>query len=397
MNASDDGPDEVGDETKLQLLGRDPQAQHGFVNMPIYRGSTVLFPTLDDLLRYDQDYTYGRRGTPTVRALETAIAELEGGARTFVAPSGLAAVTAVLMAHVGQGDHILISDSVYQPTRRVSERLLGRMGVTVSFYDPCIGAGIAALMTERTRLVVAESPGSQTFEMQDIPAIAAACRERNVLLAVDNTWATPLYCKPLALGADISIMAATKYIVGHSDAMLGLITVNERALPAMQRTHEDLGLCAGPEDCFLALRGLRTLAVRLERHGASALALAKWLETRAEVARVLHPALPSNPGHALWQRDNSGSTGLFSIVLKPAPHAAVAAMVDGLALFGMGYSWGGFESLIVPFDCAPYRTATAWEPEGPALRLHIGLEAVEDLKSDLAAGLERLTAAAAKA
>jgi len=383
---------ELTDETKLLLLGRDPEAHHGFVNTPIYRGSTVLFPTLDALLRYNQEYTYGRRGTPTVRALETAIAGLEGCHRTWVAPSGLTAVTAVLLAFTAAGDHILVADSVYQPTRRVSGRLLGRMGVDVTYYDPTIGADIADLITDKTRLVMAETPGSQTFEMQDVPAMAAACQARGVWLAVDNTWATPLYCKPMALGADVSIMAATKYIVGHADAMLGLISANERAAPFVQRAHEDLGLCAGPEDCFLGLRGLRTLAVRLQRHGASALELARWLEQRPEVARVLHPALPSHPGHDIWLRDFAGSTGLFSIVLHPVSQTALAAMLDGLALFGMGYSWGGFESLIIPFDAAPYRTATAWHPEGPALRLHIGLEDAEDLKADLEAGFARLNA-----
>jgi cystathionine beta-lyase len=396
MTGNNDEGGEKGwaDETKLLHLGRDPSAQHGFVNPPIYRGSTVIFPTVEALRRYDQEYTYGRRGTPTVRALEGAIAALEGGHRSWVAPSGMAAVTAVLLAFTAAGDHILVSDSVYQPTRRASNRLLARYGVSVTFYDPLIGSGIAELITDKTRLVVVEAPGSQTFEMPDIPAIAAACRARGIWLAADNTWAAGLYCKPLALGADVSIMAGTKYIVGHADAMLGLITANERAAPMIQRAHEDLGLCAGPEDCFLGLRGLRTMAVRLERHRASALAIAEWLETRPEVARVLHPVLPSHPGHAIWRRDFTGSSGLFSVILHPAAPESLAAMLDGLALFGMGYSWGGYESLIIPFDATSYRTATRWQPEGPALRLHIGLDNVEDLKRDLAAGFARLTAKA---
>jgi cystathionine beta-lyase len=385
-----DHPQEWSDETKLLHLGRDPAAQHGFVNAPIYRGSTVIFPTLDALHRYDQSFTYGRRGTPTVRALETAIAVLEGGHRSWVAPSGLAAITAVLTAFTAAGDHVLVADTVYQPTRRVSDRLLSRFGVGISYYDPSIGAGIAELITEKTKLVIAESPGSQTFEVQDIPAIAAVCRDRGVWLAVDNTWATGLYHKPLALGADISIVAATKYIVGHADAMLGLVTATERAAPFIQRAHEDLGLCAGPEDCFLALRGLRTLAVRLERHRNSALEVAAWLAEQPQVARVLHPGLPGHPGHALWRRDFTGSSGLFSIVLHPVSKTALAAMLDNLALFGMGYSWGGYESLAIPFDATSYRTATKWAPEGPALRLHIGLDAPADLKLDLAQGLERL-------
>jgi cysteine-S-conjugate beta-lyase len=385
-----DNTHQWSEETRLLSLGRDPSAQHGFVNTPIYRGSTVLFPTVEALQRYDQEYTYGRRGTPTVRALEAAMAALEGGARSWVVPSGLAAVTAVLVAFTSAGDHILIADSVYQPTRRVADRLIARFGVSVTYYDPLIGAGIAGLITDRTRLVLAESPGSQTFEIQDIPAIAAACRARGVWLAVDNTWSGGLYHKPLALGADISIMAATKYIVGHADAMLGLVTVNERAAPFMQRAHEDLGLCAGPEDCFLGLRGLRTLAVRLERHRASALDVAAWLEQQPQVARVLHPALPSHPGHAIWSRDFSGSSGLFSVILHPVSKAALATMLDGLVLFGMGYSWGGYESLVVPFDATSYRTATKWAAGGPALRLHIGLDNPQDLKLDLAAGLDRL-------
>jgi cystathionine beta-lyase len=393
MGADDEhGAGDWSDETKLLSLGRDPHAQHGFVNTPIYRGSTVLFPTYDALRRYDQAYLYGRRGTPTVRALEGAIAALDGGHRTWVAPSGLAAITAVLVAFTQAGDHILVTDAVYHPTRRVSDRLLGRYGVSVTYYDPLIGGGIADLITDKTRLVIAESPGSQTFEMQDIPAIATACKARDVWLAVDNTWATPLYCKPLALGADIAIMAATKYIVGHADAMLGLVTANERAAPFLSRAHEDLGYCAGPEDCFLGLRGLRTLALRLARHGESALAMARWLQARPEVARVLHPALPDDPGHALWSRDFTGSSWLFSIILHPVSQAQLAALLDGLKLFGMGYSWGGYESLIIPFDASSYRTATSWTPEGVALRLHIGLENVEDLQADLAAGFARMNA-----
>jgi cystathionine beta-lyase len=380
------------DETKLLYLGRDPRAQHGFVNTPIYRGSTVLFPTLEVLSHHDQEYTYGRRGTPTVRALEGAIAALDGGHRTWVAPSGLAAITALLIAFTQAGDHILVSDSVYSPTRRVADRLIARFGVSVTYYDPLIGRGIAELFTDKTRLVFAESPGSQTFEVQDIPAIAAACKARGVWLAVDNTWATPLYCKPLALGADVALIAATKYIIGHADAMLGLITANERATPFLQRAHEDLGLSAGPEDCFLGLRGLRTLGVRLARHSESGLAMARWLQARPEVAGVLHPALPGDPGYDLWKRDFTGSSGLFSIILHPAPKAALAVMLDHLKLFGMGYSWGGYESLIIPFDASHYRTATKWSAEGPALRLHIGLENVEDLQVDLTAGFDRLNA-----
>lgn len=384
----------ASDKTRLVHLGRDPQKQHGFVNTPIYRGSTVLFPTMESLLAYDSEYTYGRRGTPTIAALEEAITALEGGHRSWVAPSGLAAVTAVLMAFVKAGDHILITDSVYEPARRVAGRLMARFGIDVTYYDPAIGEGIADLITSKTRLVMAESPGSQTFEIQDVPAIARICRQHDIFLSFDNTWATPLYCKPLALGADVSIHAATKYVVGHADAMLGLITANERAAPLIQQAREDLGFCAGPEDCYLGLRGLRTMGIRLDRHGASAIAMAEWLAQRPEVAKVLHPALPGHPGHDLWKRDFTGSSGLFSIILKPCSKDALAAMLNGMALFGMGYSWGGYESLMIPFNCTAYRTATQWRPEGFTLRLHIGLDDVEDLKADMEAGFARLNAAA---
>ncbi|MGH6831578.1 MAG: cystathionine beta-lyase, partial [Methyloceanibacter sp.] len=264
--------------------------------------------------------------------------------------------------------------------------------VTITYYDPLIGAGIERLITKKTKVVFTESPGSQTFEVQDMPAIAAAAHAAGAVVILDNTWATPLYYKSFAHGADVSIQAATKYIVGHADAMLGAITMTEETAPAVAKTHEDLGLCPGPEDVYLGLRGLRSLGVRLERHQQSGLELARWLAERPEVERVLHPALPSHPSHALWTRDFTGASGLFSIVLKPVSHARLAAMLDGLELFGMGYSWGGFESLILPFDPRAYRTATTWQAEGPAVRLHVGLEDVDDLKADLDAGFARLRA-----
>jgi cystathionine beta-lyase len=268
--------------------------------------------------------------------------------------------------------------------------VLKRLGIETTYYDPLVGAGIKGLFKPNTKLVFAESPGSQTFEVQDVPAIAAAAHAAGALLVLDNTWATPLFYKSFAHGADVSIQAATKYIVGHADAMLGAITANEAVWPKVARTHDELGLCPGPEDVYLGLRGLRSLGVRLARHQASSLALAEWLAKRPEVARVIHPALPSDPGHAIWKRDFTGSSGLFAVVLKPASKKAVAAMLDGLELFGMGYSWGGFESLIIPFDPSTYRTATHWNGEGPALRIHVGLEDVDDLKDDLEAGFARL-------
>jgi cystathionine beta-lyase len=379
-------------ETRLAHAGRAPARHHGFVNTPIYRGSTVLFPTLASLEANAQDFTYGRLGTPTVRALEDAIAELEGGHRTLLTPSGLSAIATALLAFVSGGDEVLVSDSVYRPTRRFCDHVLKRLGVRTTYYDPLIGAGIKDLLGEKTKVVFTESPGSQSFEVQDIPAIVAAAHGAGAVVIMDNTWATPLFFKPFAHAVDVSIQAATKYIVGHADAMLGAITASEGAARAIETAHEDLGLCPGPEDAYLGLRGLRTLSVRLARHQQSGLELARWLAGRPEVARVLHPALPSDPGHALWKRDFTGASGLFAIVLNPVSHAALAAMLDGLSLFGMGYSWGGFESLILPFDPRAYRTATTWHAEGPALRLHVGLEDVDDLKADLEAGFVRLAA-----
>jgi cystathionine beta-lyase len=379
-------------DTRLAHAGRAPSRHHGFVNTPIYRGSTVLFPTLASLEANEQDFTYGRLGTPTVKALEEAIAELEGGTRTLLTPSGLSAIAATLLAFVSAGDEMLVSDSVYRPTRRFCDHVLKRLGVKTIYYDPLIGAGIKNLLGPKTKLVFTESPGSQTFEVQDIPAIAKAAHEAGAVVVLDNTWATPLYFKPFDHGVDVSIQAATKYIVGHADAMLGAITVNQKAAPIVEKAHDELGLCPGPEDVYLGLRGLRSLSVRLARHQQSGLELARWLEGRLEVARVLHPPLPSDPGHVLWRRDFTGASGLFAIILRPASHAALAAMLDGLNLFGMGYSWGGFESLILPFDPSDYRTATKWQARGPALRLHVGLEDVGDLKADLEAGFERLVA-----
>lgn len=380
-------------ETEVVHLGRKPFEQHGFVNTPVYRGSTILFPTLDALRAYSQPYTYGRRATPTTKALEEAITHLEGGAATILTSSGLAAISTAILAFVAAGDHVLIVDSVYQPARSFADKMLKRLGVEITYYDPLIGADIATLFRPNTRLVMVEAPGSQTFEMQDIPAIAAAAHAKDIWVLADNTWATPLYCKPLALGADVSIQAATKYIVGHADAMLGAVTANARAAKFIDDAKERLGTCPGSEETYLGLRGLRTLAVRLEQHQRSGLAVAQWLAARPEVDRVLHPALPSDRGHAIWKRDFTGACGLFSIVLKPVPQKALAAFLDGLKLFGMGYSWGGYESLIVPFDPAAYRTATRWHGPGPALRLHIGLEAVDDLVDDLALGFERMKGA----
>jgi cysteine-S-conjugate beta-lyase len=379
-----------GAATQIVHHGRHPEAQHGFVNTPVYRGSTVLFPTLAKLKSRDQAYTYGRRATPTTHALEDAITELAGGASTILTSSGLCAVSTALLAFVQSGDHILMTDSVYQPTRTFCDKMLTRLGVETTYYDPLMGENVSDLIKANTRLIFVESPGSQTFEMQDIPAIAKVARAKNIWLLADNTWASPLFSKPLALGADVVIEAATKYIVGHADAMLGAVTANARAAKHLDNAKEALGTCPGSEETYLALRGLRTLHVRLAHHMQSALDMARWLEGRLEVSRVLHPALETHPGHGIWKRDFTGASGLFSIVLKPVSEKALAAFLDGLMLFGMGYSWGGYESLIIPFDPKTYRTATRWSEAGPALRLHIGLEDINDLKADLDAAFTRL-------
>jgi cystathionine beta-lyase len=394
MTGSDDKrPRPRRPATDIAHAGRDPFAHHGFVNPPVYRGSTVLFKTMESFEKRNQRYVYGRRGTPTSEALEQAIARLEGGARTWLAPSGAAAIATALLAFTKAGDHILVTDAVYVPTRKMCDGVLKRFGVETTYYDPTIGGDIARLMRPNTSLVFGESPGSQTFEVQDVPAIAAAAHGGGALMMLDNTWASPLYFKPFTHGVDISIQAATKYIVGHADAMLGAITVTEPLASRLASEAGGLGICAGTEEMYLGLRGFRTIGVRLERHWRSGVEMARWLEQRPEVSRVLHPALPSHPQHGLWQRDFAGASGLFSIVLKPCPKKAVAAMLEGLELFGMGASWGGFESLVLPFDAVASRTATAWTPEGPTVRLHIGLEDVEDLKADLEAGFARLKAA----
>ena len=378
--------------TKLVTAGRDPAANHGIVNPPVYHASTILFRSAEAFRNRDQEYTYGRRGTPTSTALETAVAEIEGGHACCLTSSGLAAICTALMAFARSGDHVLIADTVYRPTRNFADTMLARIGVTVEYYDPLIGAGIADLLRDETTVVFTESPGSQTFEMQDLPAIARAAHAGGAVVITDNTWASPYYFDPFAHGADVSVQAATKYIVGHSDVMMGTITAGEEHWPALRETHLLLGQCAGPDDIYLALRGLRTLGVRLRQHMETGIALATWLEQRPEVAEVMHPALPSHPGHDLWRRDFSGASGLFSIRLKSTDRAAVDAMIDGLALFGIGASWGGFESLVLPFDPASYRSATPWTREGHCVRIHAGLEDVEDLKADLEKGFERLNA-----
>jgi cystathionine beta-lyase len=395
-NGGDDGrsnPQHA--ETTLVTAGRDTKAQKGFVNPPVVHGSTVLYPTAEDLHAHRGEFQYGRRGTPTTKALQEALMALEGPqcAGVGIAPSGLSAITTTLLAMLKSGDHLLVCDNAYRPTRNFCDGLLRGYGIETTYFDSLIGAGIAGLFKPNTKAVLVEAPGSQSFEMPDIPAIASIAHARGALVIDDNTWATPLFHRSLDQGVDISMQAATKYIGGHSDIMFGTISANAKAWPQLSEAIRLLGVCAGPDDVFLALRGLRTLAVRLAQHHRSGLEMARWLATRPEVVRVLHPALESDPGHAIWKRDFTGASGLFSIVLKPKPQKAVDALLDAVTLFGMGYSWGGFESLVIPFDCTPYRTATPWAPGGPALRLHIGLENVEDLKADLARGFAAFNAA----
>ena len=381
--------------TRLITAGRDTKAQHGFVNPAVFHGSTVLYPTADDLHAHRGEFQYGRHGTPTTKALQQVLMELEGPqcAGVGIAPSGLAAISTTLLSVLKAGDHVLVCDSIYRPTRNFCNGMLARYGVETTYFDPLVGSGIEQLLKPNTRAVVVEAPGSQSFEMPDIPAIAAVAHAHGALVIDDNTWATPLYHRSLEQGVDISMQAATKYIGGHSDIMFGTISANEKAWPLIAEGIRLLGVCAGPDDVFLALRGVRTLGVRLAQHHRSGLEMARWLAARPEVIDVLHPALESHPGHAIWKRDFTRASGLFSIVLQPRPQAAVDAMLDTLTLFGMGYSWGGFESLAIPFDCASYRTATRWAPGGPTLRLHIGLENVEDLKADLERGFAAFNAA----
>lgn len=382
-----------GPATQVAHLGRDPARHLGAINTPVYRASTILFDSVADYEAsqrgYSRSLNYGLRGLPTVTDLQAAFASLEGGHAALAVPSGLAATTLPLLALTSAGDHVLVTDSVYGPTRRFCDNHLTRLGVEVGYYDPLVGAGIESAMRPNTRVVFAESPGSLSFEVQDVPAIASVAHAHGALLLLDNTWATPLHFRAFDHGVDVSVHAGTKYLGGHSDLLIGLIVGGKAAFPRLHRFWTDTGVTASSDDCFLALRGLRTLAVRLARHQSSAMRIAQWLRDRAEVAEVVYPALPGARGHELWKRDFAGACGLFGVILKPAPKARVDAMLNGLRWFKLGVSWGGFESLILPINDA-VRTVTRWSPEGPYLRLHVGLEDPDDLIDDLAAGLARL-------
>jgi cystathionine beta-lyase len=375
-----------GMHTRLAHIGNDPRDFFGFVNPPVVHASTVLFPDAATMAARNQKYTYGTRGTPTTDALSSAIDALEGSAGTILVPSGLAAVTIPLLAFLSAGDHVLIVDSVYHPTRNFADTMLKRLGVEVDYYDPLVGAGIGALMKPNTRVVFTESPGSNTFEMQDIPAIAKEAKARGAVVMMDNTWATPLYFRPLEHGVDISIHAATKYPAGHSDVLLGTVSANEACWKRLEETHFTMGCCAAPDDVYQVMRGLRTMGVRLERHQENALDIARWLQGQPGVAQVLHPGLESFAGHAIWKRDFSGASGIFSIVLAGGGERQAHAFLDALEIFGLGYSWGGYESLAVHVWLGD-RTVAKGDYGGPVIRLQIGLENPEDIKADLSRGL----------
>lgn len=378
-------------ETQLSSAGRKSKQHFGVVNTPVYRASTILYPNAAALDARDMPYTYGRRGNPTVESLEEAINLLEGAKKTIFIPSGLNAVATALMSVCSHGDHVLMVDTCYAPSRIFCDKTLKRFGIETTYYDPLIGADIRSLLRPNTRAVFCESPGSLTFEVQDIPAIAKVAHAHGAAVLLDNTWATPLHYPALLRGADLSIQAVTKYIGGHADVMMGYVAANEPYASRLAEFHNTSGLYVSGDDCFLALRGLRTLSVRLKRHQESATTLARWLKTRPEVSRVLYPALEDDPGHLIWKRDFTGACGLFGVVLKPTSHKAVSALLDGLIHFGLGFSWGGYESLAVPSDIR--RTATKFEADGPVLRIHAGLEDVGDLIDDLSRGFERLKAA----
>ena len=388
------------EETTIVHSGLHPEKFEGAVNPPVFHASTILSQTVEEYRRKRNDRMqempgtyYGRLGTPTTESLQEAIAELEGGHRCVVYPSGLAACSGALLAFLSAGDHVLMSDSVYGPTRNFAQGTLKRFSVATTFFDPLLGRSIEPLIQPNTRVIYLESPGSLTFEVQDVPAIAEAAHRRGITVIMDNTWGV-LHFKPFAHGVDVSVQAATKYIVGHSDAMLGAITCTKEAWPKLRGSTYELGQTAGPDDIYLGQRGLRTLAVRLKQHWQAGITLAEWVARQKEVERVLHPGLPGDPGHAIWKRDFTGACGLFGVVLKEGvSDRALCAMIDGLDLYGIGASWGGFESLIVPFDPREARTATQWPHKGPGFRIHAGLENVEDLRADLEAGFERLRAA----
>ena len=387
-------------DTLVTAAGRHPEGNFGVVNPPVYHASTITFETLEEFQTRDRPNAgkipqYGRSGTPTQFAFEEAITAMHGGYDTIAYPSGLAALAAAAMAFLKNGDHMLMADTVYGPSRsRVAGTLMARAGIETSFFDPAVGTDIDSLIQPETRVIFMESPGSLTFEMMDIPAICAVAKDRGVTTIVDNTWSSPYFCQPIALGVDVVCEASTKYVVGHSDVMMGTVTVsNSEQHQQLKNISNALGYHAAPDDCYLALRGLRTIAVRLPRHQENALKVAKWLQERPEIREVRYPALPDAPGHAIWKRDHSGASGLFSVVMAAGDWTAGAAMIDGLERFGLGASWGGYESLVLPAYPEKMRTAIPWPHQTPTMRFHIGLEDTDDLVDDLEAGLARYSSA----
>lgn len=378
-----------GINTRLAHDGYNPRDYHGFVNPPVVRASTVLFPDTDTMDNNGQKYTYGTRGTPTSDALCDAINALEGSAGTVCVPTGLAAVTLPLLAFLKPGDHALFVDTIYNPTRHFADTILKRFNIEVEYYPPEIGSNIAQFIKPNTKVIFTESPGSNTLEIQDIPAITKIAHEHDIIVMMDNTWATPVYFKPLEYGVDISIHAATKYPAGHADILFGTVSANERHWPQLIETHGTMGLCAAPDDTYQILRGLRTMGVRLKHHQESAFTIARWLENKPQVAKVLHPGLASNEGHELWKRDFSGASGLFSFSLKDQDAQAAKKFVDALEIFGLGYSWGGYESLAIVPNLSD-RTVAKKDYGGTVIRLQIGLEDVEDLIVDLEHGFAAL-------
>lgn len=381
-------------ETRLTHFGTAPAHCGGVVNLPPHRASTILFGNLADFEKADRGEwhkpSYGRYGTASTLAMEEAMAELDHADHAIVFSSGMAAIATSILAFVASGDHILIVDTVYGPTRRFCDQMLKSLGVEVTYYDPAIGGKIAALLKENTKLVYCESPGSLTFEMQDIPAISKAAHAKGAIVVADCTWVTPLYFRAFDKGVDIIMHSATKYIAGHSDLVMGVLSCKAEHYKKLLYTARNLGACPSADNCYLALRGLKTMAVRMKAQQESSMIIAKWFQARPEVEKVLCPQLPDDPGHGLWKRDMTGGASLFGVLLKPCSDKALAAMIDGLELFGLGYSWGGFESLLITFDANRSRTATKWDHPGRNLRFHIGLEATDDLIADLEAGFKRL-------
>lgn len=380
-------------DTLICHSGRDSTGHFGAVNIPVYHASTILFPTLEALDRKKEARVrYGRRGTPTTFALEDAVSALEGAAGTVLTPSGAMAISTALLAFARPGAHYLVPDNVYGPCRHACEEILRPLGIEITYYDPTIGADISQLVRENTRLIWLESPGSQTFEMQDIVAIGKVAKAKGIVTVIDSTWSAGYFCKPLQLGMDISLQAGTKYLSGHSDVMLGTLSCAPAVYGRVKEFAARLGICVGPDDAYLALRGLRTLGVRMAQHYRSSVRIASWLQGRPEVLRVMHPALPDDPGHALWKAQFTGASGLFGFILKPLARDRLARMLDGLQYFGMGASWGGYESLLIPTEPSQLRTATEWKPGGQTMRMNVGLEEPDDLIADLERGFMRMAA-----